>query len=205
MNPKNLITIILIVALVGIGGYLGYRYIWFKENPYNVFFGTSVLQDTIITIDSSKKTIVASKDSTKFDTLYHRDTTITPRLVTDSLKDSMMIGSDSTSSKSEYAVQTTINTAPDTASIVESGSSSNVASGSSSSTSAVQTDKERKKLIAIYESMPPAKVAEILELEKDDARVREVIMSLKKRTAAAVMELLPPERRKKILSFHPSY
>ncbi len=190
---------------MGIGGYLGYRYIMFKENPYNIIFGTSVIQDTIITVDSSKKTIVASKDSTKFDTLYHRDTTIIPRLVTDSLKDSMMLVADSVSTQPEFVEQTTINTAPDTASVVESGSASSVSSGSQSSSSSVQTDKDRKKLIAIYESMPPAKVAEILELEKDDARVREVIMSLKKRTAAAVMELLPPERRKKILSFHPSY
>jgi hypothetical protein len=167
VNPKNVITIILIIALVGIGGYLGYRYIWFKENPYNVFFGTSIQQDTIITIDSSKKTTATAT--------------------------------------SKNAVQTKINTAPDMASVVESGSSSNDASGTPSSTPMPQSDKERKKLIAIYESMPPAKVAEILELEKDDARVREVIMSLKKRTAAAVMELLPPERRKKILSFYPSY
>ncbi|MBM4165819.1 MAG: hypothetical protein FJ218_02695 [Ignavibacteria bacterium] len=61
------------------------------------------------------------------------------------------------------------------------------------------SDKERKKLLKLYESMPPEKIAELLDMTKDDNAVREIIFMLKERKASKVLQLLPPERVQKIL------
>ena len=65
--------------------------------------------------------------------------------------------------------------------------------------------KEKKKLIKLYESLPPQKVAEILEMTKDDILVREVIMSLNSRSSAKILKLMSPERVQKILGLKKEY
>jgi|GEM_PF-1689078 hypothetical protein len=103
-----------------------------------------------------------------------------------------MFASDSTRpvSPMEQPAETTSN--------IQSGvPSSGIESGSASAQSV--SNKERKKLLKLYESMPPEKIAELLDMTKDDNTVREIIFMLKERKASKVLQLLPPERVQKIL------
>ncbi len=63
--------------------------------------------------------------------------------------------------------------------------------------------EEIQKRVAMYEKLKPETIVKILTQEEDDEKVMEIIYALKKRIAVKVIEKLPPERAKKILSFYP--
>jgi len=169
---KGLISLVIGCVLIILLGISGYFYIRYGEIPY--VYKKKRLQD------SSHVSILPDSNSfrIKNSSISGIETTFTAKTK------QTVVSSDSSSLK------------------VSSGTGQLAGEQTNFSPQSSQQEmssKEKRKLKELYESMKPAKVAEILEMTKDDNKVREVIMLLNHRSAGRILQLLPPERVQKIL------
>jgi len=182
MKRTSFIITIAGLVIILLGAFAGYYYVRFNEIPF-ILKKKQVVQDTTkngdFVTDSGKlltKLIpISSKDTLK------------------NLLNSFSISDTTTFARSSFRQPI------DTTSSIQSSSGVSSLNQTQSQPQVPLDPKEKKKLIKLYESMSPEKVAEILEMTKDDSKVREVIMMLNHRSAGKILQLLPPERIQKIM------
>jgi len=166
-------SIVLLLGVVAAYFYIRHDYIpfiWEKKLLVDSTQQSTLLEDSLLEIDSAQHSISFEPDRPAISDETQR---ITPS-------------------------ESDVNQSSSDTSIV-SGGSDQMASNQPPVETKPMDPKEKKKLVKLYESMPPAKVAEILDLTRDDNKVKEVIMMLNAKYAGKVLQLLPPERVQKIM------